>query len=302
MQQIRVGLEWFLNPDHVPFILGIEAGWFAEQGLEVTLVEPSQHDDSASALVAGSIELAITEPIHLLEDTARGLPLVGFQRFLHTNGGVMFLRGGPIARPSDLAGKRIQYPGAPSPLGAAIVRSLVRADGGPEGCAFESVDAGFAHTEALARHAADAATLCFYNFEILEARAQGLDADFFALKDWGVPDFCQLILTAHLPYWEAQRPAIARFTRVLQRGIDTVLQEPERAHTAWTAYSQRLGRPPVSRAIFDATARAFVHDPDLSEHYWQALGRWAVEQHVVPNLEKAAPDPAVIWQRLSLGP
>ncbi len=36
--------------------------------------------------------------------------------------------------------------------------------------------------------------LIFYNFEVIEARGLGLRPDFFSLKDWGVPDFCQLVL------------------------------------------------------------------------------------------------------------
>ena len=40
---------------------------------------------------------------------------------------------------------------------------------------------------------ADAATLIFENFEILEARNQGLNVDYFPLKNYNVPDFCQLI-------------------------------------------------------------------------------------------------------------
>ena len=38
----------------------------------------------------------------------------------------------------------------------------------------------------------------FENFEILEARNAGLNVDYFALKDYNVPDFCQLILLLHL--------------------------------------------------------------------------------------------------------
>jgi len=33
--RIEVALEWFLNPDHLPLIVGIREGWFAEEGLEV---------------------------------------------------------------------------------------------------------------------------------------------------------------------------------------------------------------------------------------------------------------------------
>jgi ABC-type nitrate/sulfonate/bicarbonate transport system substrate-binding protein len=31
--QLQLGLEWFLNPDHLPMIAGIELGWYREAGL-----------------------------------------------------------------------------------------------------------------------------------------------------------------------------------------------------------------------------------------------------------------------------
>lgn len=34
MKSIKLGLAWFFNPDHLPFIAGIERGWlFRDAGL-----------------------------------------------------------------------------------------------------------------------------------------------------------------------------------------------------------------------------------------------------------------------------
>jgi hypothetical protein len=51
--------------------------------------------------------------------------MIGFGRFLHTSGGVLYLRTAGIERPADLRGKRVQYPGAPGPGGKAIVATMV---------------------------------------------------------------------------------------------------------------------------------------------------------------------------------
>eukprot|EP00966_Prymnesium_polylepis_P045486 1053363-Prymnesium_polylepis.1 len=40
---IRLGLEWFLNPDHLPLVVALSEGLFADAGLNVTLVEPADH-------------------------------------------------------------------------------------------------------------------------------------------------------------------------------------------------------------------------------------------------------------------
>ncbi len=89
MTRIRLGLEWFLNPDHVPFLIAQDRGWFADAGLDVEIIEPAEHLDAVEAIEKGEMDVAITEPLHLVEDRAAGRPCIGFARFLHTNGGVM---------------------------------------------------------------------------------------------------------------------------------------------------------------------------------------------------------------------
>lgn len=117
LQKLKLGLEWFKNPDHTPFFIAQEFGWFTAAGLDVELIEPDAHMDAIEAINGGVWDLAITEPLHLIEDRSQGCeaakfslpcaslsssllpsPLfhfkghkaVGFCRFLHTNGGVMY--------------------------------------------------------------------------------------------------------------------------------------------------------------------------------------------------------------------
>ena len=43
IMKLQLALEWFLNPDHLPLIAGIELGWFAQAGLELELIAPDDH-------------------------------------------------------------------------------------------------------------------------------------------------------------------------------------------------------------------------------------------------------------------
>ena len=104
-----------LNPDHMPLIIGIEKGWFKEESLEIEMIEPKEHFDALDEIENGSMDIAITEPIHLVQDRAKEQNVIGFARYLHTNGGIMYNKDKNIARPKDLIGKRLQYPGAPGP-------------------------------------------------------------------------------------------------------------------------------------------------------------------------------------------
>lgn len=275
MAKLRLGLEWFLNPDHVPLLVGLKQGWFADLGLDLELVEPSEHVDAISELQAGTLDIAVTEPVHLVEDRARGHGVVGWARFLHTNGGVMYFKDSGIQRPKDMVGKRLQYPGAPSALGQAIAQTMIEADGGLfSEDAITAVDNGFFHTDALVENKADLATLVFYNFEVIEARQRGYKAEFFALKDWGIPDFCQLILIATPAVVQQRQQDLQTFLKVLRRGIDFIHQQPQ---SAQEIYDQRTGAysgDAIGRAIYDATVPCFTHDFSMSADYYDRLQTW----------------------------
>ncbi|KAK7247686.1 N-myristoyltransferase [Aureococcus anophagefferens] len=127
--KLRIGLEWFLNPDHMPFVVADKLGFFREQNLEVELVAPADHWEAEKEILAGRLDVAVTETLHLAQDAAAGKPILGFARFLHTDGGVMYFADSGIERPRDMCGKTITYPG-PRARRPAIVDTMVKADGG----------------------------------------------------------------------------------------------------------------------------------------------------------------------------
>jgi len=286
MRTVRLGLEWFLNPDHTPLLIAKENGWFREAGIDLEVIEPEEHLDAVDAIEDGTMDLAITEPLHLVEDGATGHSVVGFARFLHTNGGVMYRTDGDIERPRDMAGARIQYPGAPGPGGPAIVGTMIEADGGTyDEDAFTPVNRGFYHTNALADGDADVATLAFYNFEVVEGRHRDLDVDFFALKDWGVPDFCQLILITTPENLATERELFDTFVQILRRGIDVIHEQPEEARRVFFKHTDTEPDDALTSAIFDATVACFTHDFSMTGRYYEQLEAWMIQRGLVDRPE-----------------
>jgi ABC-type nitrate/sulfonate/bicarbonate transport system substrate-binding protein len=274
MRTIRLALEWFLNPDHVPFIVAQKLGWFAQAGLQIELIEPAEHLDALAAIQAGEIDVAVTEPLHLVDDACEGAPLIGFARFLHTRGGVMYERGKGIERPRDMVGKRLQYPGAPGPGGPAIVRTMIEADGGPAHADITPVNNGFFHTDAIAQNKADLATLIFYNFEVIEARHRGMDVDYFALQDWGVPDFCQLILITSKALLTERRDDLSALCAILHRAVAFTAEHPEDARRMYAEHTSADFNDALTAGIFQATVGCFTRDFALDTAYYDALNAW----------------------------
>lgn len=287
MKTLRLGLEWFLNPDHLPLLIGQEKGWFADEGLKIELVAPDAHLDAFAAIEAGQLDVAITEPIHLVEDRAKGHSALGFARFLHTNGGVMVLDASGIDRPRDMAGKRIQYPGAPGPGGLAMVSTMIEADGGTPGT-LTPVNEGFQHTKALVEGKADAAVLAFYNFEVVEANLTGHPAHFFALKDFGLPDFCQLVLMTSPEKLEAEEASFRALLRVMGRGLDFIHQQPTAAREIYFRRTETSPDDELLIAIFEATVPCFTFDFGMAAESYGFLARWMHERGLAERV--VAPD------------
>ncbi|PWA08433.1 ABC transporter substrate-binding protein [Pueribacillus theae] len=292
MEKLTVGLEWFINPDHLPMMIGLEKGWFQDAGLKIEMVEPEEHFDAIDEMKAGKMDIAITEPLHLVEDRAAGEDVVGFARFLHTNGGVMYIKGKEINRPKDLIGKRIQYPGAPGLGGLAIVKTMVESDGGS--CSIEDfipVNNGFYHTEALEKDLADAATLIFKNFEVTEAKLKGLNVDYFALKDWGIPDFCQLIFITSSEILNSKKETLKKFVKIIRKAIDFIYENEEEAKRIYFDYTKTESNDELAIETANATIPCFTYDFSMSSDYYGQLQNWLKKTGKINE----AIDPAKYW-------
>lgn len=283
LQKLRLSLEWFANPDHMPLMVASKKGFFADHGLDVEIIEPDDHFDPLKKIQSGELDVAVTESIHLAQDRAKGEPVIGFGRFLHTDGGVMFLHSSGIKRPRDMCqlregGRktRVQYPGAPGLGGLAIVKTMAEADGAvcDVDTMLEPVNEGFYHTNALKDGKADVATLIFYNFEIVEANHMGLNASFFSLKHWGVPDFCQLVFITTKEHFSSKRDLLRQLNMATRKATDWIKRHTSEAKQIYNEWTSSNSSDVMNEAILDATLLMFPNDQSLSWDYFDKLDSW----------------------------
>ena len=58
--KITLLLDWFVNPDHGPIIVGQEKGYFEEAGLKVEVIAPADPADPPKLVAAGKADLAVS--------------------------------------------------------------------------------------------------------------------------------------------------------------------------------------------------------------------------------------------------
>lgn len=216
--QLTLTLEWFLNPDHLPFIAGIYTGAYKKSGLEVQMIEPDEHYDGFSELQSGAIDLHVNEPIHLFEHYFADLKALGC--FFVTDGGVL-MKTSSMKKLEQNQPIRITTPAAnpmTNKIGFEILKRYAKENNFELDVKnVEFVETDFQHLHNLEHGDKyddfDGAWLCFYNFEGVEAKHLELDFTFIDQNVSPYPNFSALeLMTTHSIY-EQKSEAIDKFVR-----------------------------------------------------------------------------------------
>ncbi|MFP4155895.1 MAG: ABC transporter substrate-binding protein [Halothiobacillaceae bacterium] len=270
--KMDIALEWFLNPDHLPFVAAIETGRFAQAGLEVTLIAPDDHYDGLEAVARGEIAFACNEPLHMVDAHRPDLRALGC--FFETRGGILLrpdarerlLNGEPIRLASPVAGE------VTDDIAREILARWVRNHGGtlaPEQLRIES--AGFNHIENI-KQGFDGAWLCFFNFEGIEARHHGLDLVFIGTDDVDMANFSALELFTGADFLAREPEAIDRFCTIVSESAALCRDNPQTAAELW--YRHVGARPePMMDAILADTCKRLITPLRRDPERWRAM--WA---------------------------
>ncbi|WP_156819165.1 ABC transporter substrate-binding protein [Psychrobacter lutiphocae] len=175
LTEVIISLDWVPNTNHTGIYVAQDNGYFKEQGLAVKVVQPSE--DSASTLVANNrADFGIYFQSNMATRLAKDMPITAVAAILqHNPAGLLSLKSLGATSPKDLNGKR--YSTWEDPIDDATVAhvvgdNLVKIPG-------EATDA----TVALRMNQFDY-ILAYYGWDGIHAKAQGVDTNFFFLKDY----------------------------------------------------------------------------------------------------------------------
>lgn len=257
---LTLTLEWFLNPDHLPFIAGIHTGAYQEAGLDVTMIEPTEHYDGFAELQAGHIDLHVNEPIHLFEHYFDDLKSLGC--FFVTDGGVL-IKQSSLDKLHQNQPIRITTPAAnptTNKIGFEILRRYAEQHNvvlDPENVDFVETD--FQHLINLQQgdtHGEfDGAWLCFYNFEGIEANHLGLSYTLIDQHLSPYPNFSALELMTTHRIWQDKPEALARFVAVSSDMAQLCIDDPKQARAIYYDYSGELPSSLTDDIINDTLTR-----------------------------------------------
>lgn len=271
MTRLRIALEWFLNPDHLPLLAARER--LQADGWDIDLVVPDDHYDGFQALADGAVDLVVNEPLHLVE--RRALQLTSHGCFFATDGGVLMQREG-LRQLMDGAPVRIASPVSnPTTDGLCvdILRGWLAGQGGTlDDDQVLIAAAGFDHVDNLAG-GYDGAWLAFANVEGVSAQVRGLDTQMITTAEAGIPNFSALELIGAADAPDDVRAAIATLVATLGAVTPDLCADPATARQLWYRAS---GHSPNAEAdaIVDASLPRFLAPVRRSAAMWRPMWRY----------------------------
>jgi putative hydroxymethylpyrimidine transport system substrate-binding protein len=287
-QKITLILDWFPNVDHLPVYVARQQGFFAEEGLEIQVISPSETSDGLKMAAAGKVDLAVSYEPQTIIAAARGLDVVVVARLIeHPLTTLLYLKDKGIASPQDLAGKKIGYtvPGLMDVLLAAFARVNHIKD-------YTAINVGFAIVQSLTAGKVDAVMGPFKTYETVTMAHKGYEVGYFELEKWGIPDYDELIFITSKKSLGQNSAAMAAFRRVINRAIRQVRQDPQQALADYFKQVPQSDRQTETDA-FNLTLPYYASTQRMDADRWQKFADFAFQYGLI---DKKVDVGNLLWQ------
>jgi putative hydroxymethylpyrimidine transport system substrate-binding protein len=273
-------LDFQPNAVHSGIYAAQHRGFFEDEGIELTIREPSSTRDAPSLLEAGRADLAVMDINDFGIARERGADLRELGAIVQRPLASVIARDrNEVRTPADLAGKTVGVTGVPSD---DAVLDTVLASGGLAPDSVERIEIGFNAVSALAAGRIDAAT-AFWNAEGVQLKELGLATREFRVDEFGAPRYPELVMVARA----GEDELADRLLAALTRGYEDLGDDPDAALENLLA--EVPGLDPTSQATqLDAltSSDAFALSdsaatPELDQGSVERWRRWARENGVL---------------------
>ena len=282
-EKLSLMLDWFPNVDHLPIYVAQEKGYFSDQGIEVSIISPSETSDALKLAASGNMDLAVSYQPQTIIAADNGLPIkVVAPLVVHPLTTLLFLEGKGIKNPSDLSHKKIGYtvPGLMDVLleAFAVINKIQ---------GYTPVNVGFTILPALVSNKVDAVMGPFKTYETVGMAQQGYKAQFFELEKWGIPDYEELIFVCGEKTLMEKPAAVKGFVRAIEKAFAYTKAHPEDALATYLSAVPQADKK-IETQAFELTRPYFAVKTGHNLAKWQAFADFALEYNLIKNKVDAA--------------
>jgi NitT/TauT family transport system substrate-binding protein len=271
MDQVAFRLDWTANGAHAPFFLGLDKGFYEEEGIELSILEGRGSGQTVQLIASGSEDFGFADAGTMLKGVAEGAQVtMVFGIFQRSPMCIISLGESEIVIPPDLSGHSIAL--TPGDSLSQIFPALLSANGvDADTVEIISTDPAGKIT-ALLMGRADAMGGYSTN-DLATIRATGQDVNVIMYADFGVNTLSNGIIVNNITLSE-RSDLVTRFLRATERSFEYAIEHPEKAVDSLLAKFPQLDRGVALEQLL-ATFELF-HTPNTLGHSlgWQSSDDW----------------------------
>ncbi len=237
LRQVRLPMGYIPNVQFAPFYVGVEKGYFKEEGIEIQF-DYSFETDGVQLVGAGQIPFSLASGEQVLLARAQGLPVV-YTYSWYNNFPVSVIAAPElnIQKPADLKGQSIGLPGL---FGASYIGlEALLFSGGVEASQVQMEAIGFNQVEAFAAGQKKIVVVYTTN-EPVVLKARGIP-----FSEVRVADYLQLVANGLITNEKTiqENPDLVRgMNRALAKAIQDTAADPDAAYEICKKYVENLGQ------------------------------------------------------------
>lgn len=280
-EKVTVLLDWFVNPDHAPLFVAQEMGYFAEKGLEVEMIAPSNPNDPPKLVAAGKADIAVSYQHQHQMQVDQGLPLVRIGTIIATPlNSLVVIEDGPINSMADLKGKTIGYS-----VGGfeTVLLKVMLERAGLTLADVKLVNVNFSLSPSLFSGQADGVIGAFRNFELNQMAIEKRPGRAFFVEEFGIPAYDELILVTNKKNIAQQK--LRRFIDALEMGVQYLVNHPEESWQLFIRGERKNLDDELNRRAWRDTLPRFALRPGaLDNNRYRRFAEFLKAQGTVTNV------------------
>ena len=285
LEKLTFVLDYTPNTNHTGIYVAQEKGFYADEGLEIEVVQPPE--DGADALVGtGKAQLGMSYQDVMANylGSNNPFPVTAVAAIIqHNTSGLISRKGDGIDRPKGLEGKR--YGTWDQEVEKAIVRSVVESDGG-DWSKVEIVPANSTDEVTGLKTDQFDAIWCYEAWAGQNAKIQDYPTDYVAFIDIDDTfDYYTPVIIANNTFLAEQPDTVRRFLTATQKGYEYAVQNPDDAAEILVAANPEID-PELAKASQEYLADKYVADAPqwgyIDPARWEKFYQWMNDQQLTP--------------------
>ena len=292
LRPIDFRLNWTLYGEHAPFFVGVDKGFYEEEGLDVTVQEGSGSSTTVKLVGNGTSIIGYADSGTAMQGITQGVPIKAVAVLLQTSPmSFIYKADKPIKTMEDLRGKSIAITAGDASL-AQLNALLAKHDMTEDDITLVVVANPAGKETAILEDQADTFMGYYIDQPMRMEKNTGVDLDWTTTQEiGGVTTVSSAVFVSDRTIDEDPE-LVEKFVRATQRAVQYTLDNPEEAAEIFAVHAGDFGfDKELSLAeILGAQELLWTENSEGNPVGWSAIEDWQASQDLLQEYSGLKPE------------